>query len=309
MATVDVLELQGMDNCRKVPGLKLFRSARPDEATSKDIKTLIFHDISAIIDFRDQSELKVQGSEPLVNAHYSMYNLVKDTFRAQSKATGSESGRGTGASITAVSKENCTSVADFRKHYFVPIAHCKAYRQALFRRAPASAQFQIAYYFLYDKACGTARTQLYAVQELVSPFGLLGLYKDLIRHCGAIIAAALNLLCNPSNACALLCCSFGKDRTGIVVALVRHVCGHSKEDICADYARTTEMIEASSRMQERAKTEFASFSNPSFGAAEYNTMNDLIDFINDKYGSIEEYLDSIQFDKSRRELLRENLME
>ena len=48
----------------------------------------------------------------------------------------------------------------------------------------------------------------------------------------------LKLLCDPDNAGSLICCSHGKDRTGIVTALVLSVCGRSREEICEDYVKS-----------------------------------------------------------------------
>ena len=48
----------------------------------------------------------------------------------------------------------------------------------------------------------------------------------------------LKLLCDPDNVPAMLNCAHGKDRTGIVSALVLVCFGKSKEFISLDYARS-----------------------------------------------------------------------
>jgi len=50
--------------------------------------------------------------------------------------------------------------------------------------------------------------------------------------------AALKLLRDPDNVPAMINCAHGKDRTGIIVALVLWCSGWSKDDIIADYAQS-----------------------------------------------------------------------
>jgi protein-tyrosine phosphatase len=58
----------------------------------------------------------------------------------------------------------------------------------------------------------------------------------MIDECGGAIAAAVRVLCRAAALPALLHCSAGKDRTGIVTALVLAVAGVPDEYIAADYA-------------------------------------------------------------------------
>jgi len=49
---------------------------------------------------------------------------------------------------------------------------------------------------------------------------------------------ALKLLSEPTNLPAMINCAIGKDRTGVVSALVLGCLGKSKEYIATDYARS-----------------------------------------------------------------------
>ena len=51
--------------------------------------------------------------------------------------------------------------------------------------------------------------------------------------------AALTLLSDPSNVPAMINCAHGKDRTGVVSAIVMSLMGKPREAIIADYARST----------------------------------------------------------------------
>ena len=53
------------------------------------------------------------------------------------------------------------------------------------------------------------------------------------------VVSALKLLSEPENVPAMINCAHGKDRTGIVSAIVMSLLGKPREAIIADYARST----------------------------------------------------------------------
>jgi protein-tyrosine phosphatase len=64
------------------------------------------------------------------------------------------------------------------------------------------------------------------------------IYIDLLERRGTHLAAAVRVLSAPAALPALVFCSAGKDRTGIVVALALSAAGFASEPIVSDYART-----------------------------------------------------------------------
>jgi protein-tyrosine phosphatase len=68
------------------------------------------------------------------------------------------------------------------------------------------------------------------------PLELPAIYRYLIDDCGAAITGAVRVLCAAEAMPALVHCSAGKDRTGIVCALILAVAGVPDEFIAADYA-------------------------------------------------------------------------
>ena len=68
------------------------------------------------------------------------------------------------------------------------------------------------------------------------PPELAAIYRYMIDDCGAAIAAAIGLLCGDGALPGLVHCTAGKDRTGLVMALVLEVIGVPDEIIAADYA-------------------------------------------------------------------------
>jgi protein-tyrosine phosphatase len=68
------------------------------------------------------------------------------------------------------------------------------------------------------------------------PLELGGLYRYFVDECGGQIAAAIAELCGDDALPALVHCSAGKDRTGVVIALILAALGVPDELIAADYA-------------------------------------------------------------------------
>ena len=50
--------------------------------------------------------------------------------------------------------------------------------------------------------------------------------------------AALQMLCAQRNVPCVVCCQIGKDRTGVIVALVMGVLDFTKDAIAEEYARS-----------------------------------------------------------------------
>jgi protein-tyrosine phosphatase len=67
------------------------------------------------------------------------------------------------------------------------------------------------------------------------PLELDAVYRYIIDACGKTLGETIKLLCAPEAFPALVHCSAGKDRTGIVVALILAVLGVPDDVIAADY--------------------------------------------------------------------------
>ncbi|MCX4850451.1 tyrosine-protein phosphatase [Streptomyces sp. NBC_00893] len=73
------------------------------------------------------------------------------------------------------------------------------------------------------------------------------------------VGRALTALLDPSRTGRIVWCAGGKDRTGIVVAVLLHLLGASHEAIAADYARSAE---ASAELRRRARRDAATGAAP-----------------------------------------------
>ena len=178
------LKLENLENFRQIPNTKLFRSARPDEASANDVKALLYLDIKCIIDCRDHSEMLKQEKSPLMDDYYGVYRYQNGQFNRISCAVG----------LNRKSRQEPREEPDPNKHYMIPIAHCFPYYRELFKRADPDIKCKILYYFVYDKVYKTHLTPAIATKHIVSLGGLIGLYRDMIEYCGTTILVGEYLL-------------------------------------------------------------------------------------------------------------------
>lgn len=75
------------------------------------------------------------------------------------------------------------------------------------------------------------------------PLDLEAIYRYMITECGDAIGAAVKMLCAVDALPALVHCSAGKDRTGVVIALVLAALGVPDQVIAADYALSSTYLD------------------------------------------------------------------
>jgi protein-tyrosine phosphatase len=75
------------------------------------------------------------------------------------------------------------------------------------------------------------------------PPELTAVYAHMIDRCGRAIARAIGQLCGDGTLPGLIHCTAGKDRTGLVVALILEILGVPDDVIAADYALSSSHID------------------------------------------------------------------
>ncbi|KAK0727246.1 tyrosine/serine protein phosphatase [Lasiosphaeria miniovina] len=144
-------------------------------------------------------------------------------------------------------------------------------------------------------------------REVMKPRGIVGLGLDTIDQSGPEIAETLESLLGPSGVAlpALVHCTQGKDRTGVIVMLVLMILGIPQAAIDFDYRLTDEALlpEKTSRLAEISEiglpAEFAETSEV--------LIKRSAEHLDTKYGGLDGYLDEIGFDHVKRERLQELL--
>ncbi len=87
-----------------------------------------------------------------------------------------------------------------------------------------------------------------APPPLERPEHLADLYDRMVSQAGATFARALDVVAERlADGPVLVHCAYGKDRTGIIVAMVQALLGVPDDDIVAEYARSDEPVRARRR--------------------------------------------------------------
>ena len=160
---------------------------------------------------------------------------------------------------------------------------------AVLKRLSLCEKLSIVPLYFLDKVCNTQFAQCFAVERVINQQGIEAQYEGFLEHCGRGIVRALRALNGPAALPALVHCAHGKDRTGVVCALVLKLCGASDEEVVADYVATQTNLAGDGRA--RMRQELASVRlDPSFEGARAATMQRFLHALHAKHGGVAVYL-------------------
>ncbi len=128
-------------------------------------------------------------------------------------------------------------------------------------------------------------------------------YEMIIEHYKDNIAKILNVIADANEGVILYNCFFGKDRTGILTMLLLSIAGVSREDIVADYQQTYTYVK--SYIKTHSDLLWDSSSEKHYSLPE--TMENVIDRIEEKYGSVINYIRSTGVSDETIEKIRNKL--
>jgi protein-tyrosine phosphatase len=137
-------------------------------------------------------------------------------------------------------------------------------------------------------------------------------YRWMVEECQPQIAAVIRLLAEPDALPGLVHCTAGKDRTGVIVALLLGAVGVPAETIVADYALSAENLrgeftEETRRRVTAAGLDWAKYERLMISPAEF--MRDTLDHLDERYGGVQPYLRTIGIDGEELAILRDMLTE
>ncbi len=118
---------------------------------------------------------------------------------------------------------------------------------------------------------------------------LVDRYLEIVELAATGVVAAVRLIADPASGPTLVHCLGGRDRTGVVVALVLSLVGVDEDTIAADYARTesaTARYEAWARVHRPAEADLPDYLARCPEAAIRGVLRELTD----RYGSVAGYL-------------------
>jgi protein-tyrosine phosphatase len=153
-------------------------------------------------------------------------------------------------------------------------------------------------------------TQLEAVRRVSSAPSAFAMYEVMLEAFKTNIGGILTAIADAPPGAVVVHCHAGKDRTGLIVALLLRLVGVTAEDIAADYALSDaylqvqyeEMLSQKTDLQERAALAAQLTSKP-------ETMIATLAFIDERYGGTEAYLRTCGVTTEQLEHLKRRLKE
>lgn len=134
---------------------------------------------------------------------------------------------------------------------------------------------------------------------------LARIYENIVDNNKKSIARVLNTIADAKDGLIMYNCFFGKDRTGILTMLLLSIAGVSKEDIIADYQQTYTYIKP--YIQTHADVLWDKNSEKHYSLPE--TMEELIEIIENKHGTVLEYIRTAGVSEEAIEKIRNRLCE
>jgi protein tyrosine/serine phosphatase len=107
-------------------------------------------------------------------------------------------------------------------------------------------------------------------------------YGPMLDHCGDRVAAAYRTVADAPAGCVVVHCHAGRDRTGVLVALLLGTAGVVPDAIAADYARSAD--------------------------ADPQTMANTLTHLDHRYGGVLAYLRAIRVDPAHADAVRHRLL-
>jgi len=135
-------------------------------------------------------------------------------------------------------------------------------------------------------------------REVMQPRGLIGLGFDTLDYCGLEIATALREFSSSSRFPIVVHCTQGKDRTGLVVSLLLLLLDVPVDAVTYDYCLSGPALlpERESRLREIKEIGMSE----EFAETPKDWIPRMHEYLEQKYGGIVGYLDSIGVDEKTR---------
>ena len=206
----------------------LYRSSRTDFVTVKDKGVFQQLGIKSIIDLRQKSEYERADGEKLLDDMYEVFVLRKGV--AEPWKPSLRWGRKSCVS-------NATTHSFFGRRYLVNLFTMK-----LIWHYFVKLNFFLRYFSLIfvaiDWIFGSHLFTKFYNYLVVNSVSMTENYSDMLEFGKLVIADVLRLMLQDENMPMLIHCSHGKDRTGVIVAVVMGCLGVDDEVIVDDYAKS-----------------------------------------------------------------------
>ena len=243
------LNLKTTGGGRMKDGL-LYRSANLHFVTANDADTLENLGVRTILDLRstaDYLRYRVKGND-ITAARFQVYTAqggeVKPLKGAEvsppeNRGTGGTSGvdtEGSGELRKRIANE--VESTHKRRHYITNIWSTEQGIQYTFSQMNVFLKLVCLFLKVVDLLCGSRLLSKFVSSTVLNRLELWEHYKTIAEVSKKPIATSLRIIASRENLPLLVQCAAGKDRTGIIVALVLGCLGVSHQVIVEDYAES-----------------------------------------------------------------------
>ncbi|KAI8912529.1 protein-tyrosine phosphatase-like protein [Gorgonomyces haynaldii] len=264
--------MQGVNNFRDIGHHRgiVYRSATLDYATTTDIEhVLVDLSVKTIIDLRGRGESR-NGLQTKLSSYY----------------------------------KKCQDPLDEAEKKVYPIDLAKPLKPAIIKSLPF---WVTIVYFCASLVGFKSWGQRFALsRSFLGQEGLLGLNKGIIQYCGKDVRLIMDILAEKAAYPVIIHCSAGKDRTGFVIAILLLLCGIPRDEIITDYAKSAQLLQS---VMGRLMIEVGKQGlSPEFGESPPRVMASTIQYIEEQFGNVENYLVSIGVNLQQQEAIRSHLL-
>ncbi len=120
---------------------------------------------------------------------------------------------------------------------------------------------------------------------------LVFVYREFLERYPQRFARVFEAIADAPPGAVVVHCYGGKDRTGLVVALALRLVGESLDEVAADYARTeSNLAQRHARWVGEGEDETERRRRTLLGPAPASAMRRVVEQLEERYGSVEEYL-------------------
>lgn len=256
----DVITLESLPNFRQAGGPRLYtesgrkvrdgllyRSSRTDFVTEKDLQELRRLGIRTILDLRPKQDYKrdlAQG-DGLVNRSFKPY-IVKTgqvhdlqhtdtTWKDRLKLRKTQKCDDTGA----VERKGRLDENEYAKEKrFIVNLWTKDLILHVFQKLNFFVRFLSLTLALVDWILGSHIFVKFYAWAVVNKVELWESYLDILEHSKGPVVDAIRVIADSRNLPVLVHCAHGKDRTGVIIALVLGALGVEEGTIVEDYAKS-----------------------------------------------------------------------
>ena len=288
---LNMRDLSTASSSKVAPG-KLYRTGCVSGATVADVEKCDGLGIKVWIDLR--SELEVEED---VDINSAIYNNVMNVRYDRD------------ADEWKLDNNNLQSSSSGKMRYFIALMNEGVIKKGVFQRLKKRAKLLVATLAPLSSTSKRMDQKVKSIFLKVINSGGLALLNELAieKSPEALISCLKIITIEAEHKAVGVFCTAGKDRTGLICALTLSILGATDDEIIADY-----ILSDSVYGQLKSSAKVASLSQHDldpdiFLRAKAPVIMETLEFMREKFGSVEEFLDTYGFNEDWRTRLRNNI--